>query len=252
MMLRAYLVTVGLEAGLTLLCALPVVLLALWRSRTRRWGLLSLVAALVIVQDAVGGLPRVNGFRHLHWDWQAALLTAAWPLLVAPWIPGLSLESMGVTSSLKPGWFRPSLVALLIAGGVPAVFFLLGSRVRLTSEGWAYLLLMPGLAEEILFRGLFQPVLNRALGRPWRLGGTELGWGLVITAVLFAGSNGLVSVDPRLHPHIVLPAAIAPFMLGLVSGWVRERTDSVWPSVAGHNLSNIVIPFATLLSRSLP
>lgn len=249
--MRAYLATVGLESGLTLLCALPFVLLAVWRSRTRPWGLLALVAALVVLQDAVGNLPRAGGLQHLHWDWQAALLTAAWPLVVARWIPGLSLASMGVASRLNPGWFKPSLVALLIAGGVPAVFFLLGSRVRLTAEGWAYLLVMPGLAEEILFRGLFQPPLNRALGRPWRLGGAELGWGLVITAVLFAGSNGLVAVDSQLHARIVLPAAIAPFMLGLVSGWVRERTGSVWPSVLGHNLSNVVIPLATLFSRPL-
>jgi membrane protease YdiL (CAAX protease family) len=250
--MRAYLVTVGLETGLTLLCALPFVLIALWRSRTREWGLLSLVGALVVVQNAIGDLPRANGFQHLHWGWQAALLTAAWPLLVVRWIPGLSLASMGVTSGLKPGWVKPSLMALLIAGGVPAVFFMLGSRVRLTGEGWAYLVVMPGLAEEVLFRGLFQPLLNHALGRPWRVGGAELGWGLVITAVLFAGSNGLVSIDPQLHARIVLPAAIAPFMLGLVSGWVRERTDSVWPSVFGHNVSNIVIPVATLLSRFVP
>jgi membrane protease YdiL (CAAX protease family) len=159
---------------------------------------------------------------------------------------------MDVTSSLKPGWLKPSLVALLIAGGVPAVFFVLGSRVRLTGEGWAYLLVMPGLAEEILFRGLFQPLLNRALDRPWRFAGAELGWGLMITAVLFAGSNGLVAVDPQLHARIVLPAAITPFMLGLVSGWVRERTGSIWPSVFGHNLSNLVIPSLTLLSQTLP
>jgi membrane protease YdiL (CAAX protease family) len=36
-------------------------------------------------------------------------------------------------------------------------------------------------------------------------------------------------------------------MLGMVSGWARERTNSVWPSVVGHNLSNIVIPVATLV-----
>jgi membrane protease YdiL (CAAX protease family) len=74
----------------------------------------------------------------------------------------------------------------------------------------------------------------------------------VITSVLFAGANGLVVVDNQLHAHIVLLAAIAPFMLGLVSGWVRERTNSIWPSVFGHNLSNIVVPVSTLVSRSIP
>ena len=75
----------------------------------------------------------------------------------------------------------------------------------------------------------------------------EFGWGLIIVAILFAGSNGLVAVDPQLHVRIVLPAAIAPVMLSLVSGWIRERTDSIWLCVLGHNLSNIIIPVASSL-----
>ncbi len=247
--LRTYLVSVGLESGLMLLCALPFVLVALWRSRTRGWGLVVLVGSLVILENAISELPSVSWLQHLHWHWQATILTTAWPLLLASLAPGLSLAFIGVTSRLKPGWVKPAIPALLIAAAVPAAVFIHGSRVNLTGEGWAYLLVMPGLAEELLYRGLYQSLLNRALGRCWKLGGAEFGWGLLITSVLFAGSNGLIAVDSRLHARIVLPAAIAPFIASLVSGWVRERTDSIWPSVVGHNLSNIVIPVATLVAR---
>ena len=131
---------------------------------------------------------------------------------------------------------------------MPAVFFVLGARKKLDAEGWAFLLIMPGLAEELVFRGVYQSLLNRVFGKPWRLANAEFGWGLVITAILFAGFNGLVAVDSQLHARIVLHAAIAPFLMSLVSGWIRERTDSVWPSVFGHNLSNIVIPVASLFA----
>lgn len=251
MPLRTYLVSVSLSAGLRLLCALPFALVALWRSDKRRWGPVLFVGFLVILENAVAELPRMNVFQHLHWSWQAALLTTAGTLLVVSLTRGVSFASIGVTSRLRPGWLKPSLVALLIAAAVPAVVFSLGSRVRLTGEGWAYLLVMPGLAEELLFRGLYQSLLNSALGRCWRLGGAHFGWGLLITSDLFAGANGLVAVDSQMHARIVLPAAIAPFLSSLVSGWVRERTNSVWPSVVGHNLSNIVIPVATLISRSI-
>jgi membrane protease YdiL (CAAX protease family) len=143
---------------------------------------------------------------------------------------------------------KPSIVGLLLALAVPAVFFILGAHKRLDAEGWTFLLIMPGLAEELVFRGVFQSLLNRVFGKPWRLANADFGWGLVISTILFAGSNGLVAVDTQLHARIVLHAAIAPFMMSSVSGWIRERTDSVWPSVFGHNLSNIVIPFASLFT----
>lgn len=248
MQLRGYLIRVGLQSGLTLACALPFVVIAAWRSRTRRWSLLLFVASLVVLDVALTEIPRVDGFRHLHWSWQECILSTAWPFLLIAVVPGISLVSVGITSRFRPGWLKPSIVALLLALAVPAVFFILGARKKLDAEGWAFLLIMPGLAEELVFRGVYQPLLNRVFGKPWRLAGAECGWGLIITAILFAGSNGLVAVDSQLNPRIVLHAAIAPVMLSLVSGWVRERTDSVWPCVFGHNLSNVVIPLASLFT----
>jgi membrane protease YdiL (CAAX protease family) len=245
---RVYLCRVALQAGLILACVLPFVLIAAWRSRTRRWSLLLFVTSLVVLDVALGEIPRVDGFQHLHWSWQECILSTAWPFLLIALVPGISLVSVGVTSRFRPGWLKPSIVGLLLALAVPAVFFILGARKKLDAEGWVFLLIMPGLAEELVFRGVFQSLLNRVFGKPWRLAGAEFGWGLIITAILFAGFNGLVDVDPQLHARLVLHAAIAPFLMSLVSGWVRERTDSVWPSVLGHNLSNIVIPFASLFT----
>jgi len=190
----------------------------------------------------------VDGFQHLHWSWQECLLSAAWPFLLIALIPGITVDSVGVTSRFRPGWLKASTVALLLALAVPAVFFVLGARKKLDAGSWVFLLIMPGLAEELVFRGVFQSLLNRVFGKPWRLANAEFGWGLIITAILFAGSNGMVAVDGQLHAHIVPQAAIAPVLMSFVSGWVRERSDSVWPSVLGHNLSNIVIPFASLFT----
>jgi len=246
--LRSYLCRVALQAGLTLACVLPFVLIAVWHSRSRRWSLLLFVASLVVLGVALAEIPRIDGFQHLHWSWQECIVSAAWPFLLVALVAGISLASIGVTSRFRPGWLKPSIVALLLAMAVPATFFILGARKKLDVEGWVFLLVMPGLAEELVFRGVYQSLLNRVFGKPWRLANAEFGWGLIITASLFTGSNGLVAVDSQLHARIVLHAAIAPFMMSLVSGWVRERTDSVWPSVFGHNLSNIVIPFASLFT----
>lgn len=123
---RGYFFRVALEAGLMLACALPCVLIAAWHSRTRRWGLLLLVASLVVLDVALVEIPRVDGFRHLHWNWQACLLSTAWPFLLIALVPGISLVSIGVTLRFRPGWLKPSIVGLLLALAVPAVFFILG------------------------------------------------------------------------------------------------------------------------------
>jgi uncharacterized protein len=246
--LLSYFAEVGLLTCLMIACALPFGVAAVWQSRARDWRLFSLVGVLLFIQTAVTSLPRINGFAHLHWNWQGCLLSVGWVLLLVRLAPSVSLTSIGVTSRFRRGWLKPSILALLIAVAVPAVFFALGSRVKLTAEGWIYLSIMPGLAEELVFRGVIQSLLNRAFPRSWHLAGASCGWGLVITAVLFAGANGLVAVVAQLHPRIVLHAGIAPLLMSLVSGWVRERSDSIWPSVFGHNLSNLVIPGATICS----
>ena len=241
-----YICRVGIHSGLVIAVAMPVVLVAVWHSAERRWSLLVLTALLVVLHDALVFIPRLSVFEHLHWSWQESLLASIWPCVVTAIISAVSLRSIGVSTRLRPGWLKPSLIALLLAVAVPAVFFLLGARKRLDTEGWVFLSIMPGLAEELVYRGVFQSLLNSAFGKPWALANAQFGWGLIISAILFAGTNGLIEVDSQLHGHVILLAAIAPFLLSLVSGWVRERSDSVWPSVIGHNLSNIVVPFASM------
>ena len=248
MSFAAYIERVVLQAGLTLICTLPFLGIAAWQSRTRRWGLVLFVACLTVLNTALIEIPRMGAFQRLQWSWQESIVSTAWPFLLVALVPGISLASIGVTLRFRPGWLKPSIVAGVVALAVPAVFFALGARKKLDAQGWAFLLLMPGLAEEVVFRGVYQSLLNRVFGKPWRLAGAEFGWGLLITAILFAGSNGLVMVDSQLHARIVLYAAIAPVTLSLVSGWIRERTDSVWLCVFGHNLSNVVIPLATVLT----
>ena len=202
--MSSYFENVGLTTCLIIACALPLVVAGVWQSRARNWRLLSLVGVLVLTQIAVTNLPPINGFGNLHWNWQGAILSVVWVLLLVGLASSVSLSSIGVTSRFRPGWLKPSIVALLIAVAVPAVFFALGARTKLTTEGWIYLSTMPGLAEELVFRGVIQSLLNCVFSPSWRLAGAPCGWGLVITAVLFAGANGLVGMDAQRQPRAVV------------------------------------------------
>lgn len=79
---------------------------------------------------------------------------------------------------------------------------------------WPVLALLPGVAEELLFRGMLQ----RALGNTWRA--------IALSAVLFAAYH----VDPH-HALATLP-------LGLFLAWVAARSDSSLVAIAGHIVNN--------------
>ena len=87
------------------------------------------------------------------------------------------------------------------------------------------------LVEEAVFRGL----LYGWLAGRW---GTVAAW--IVSSVLFAAAH----VEPA-HAILVLP-------LGLWFGWLRRRTDSLWPSLVAHAVNNGVAVVAAALSTSSP
>ena len=89
-------------------------------------------------------------------------------------------------------------------------------------------LVLAPLLEEVIFRGLVQTAFLSVTrrGRRW--------WVVIIAAGIFTGM------------HIGQPWQVLPslFVLGVVLGWLYERTGSLWPSVlvhAGFNAVNVAL-----------
>jgi sodium transport system permease protein len=91
------------------------------------------------------------------------------------------------------------------------------------------LAIVPGVCEEFFFRGVLFGSL-RTVTTPWRT--------IVVAAVLFGLFH--VVAGTVLAPERFLPSAF----LGLVLGWVRMRTGSVWPAMLLHSVHNgLVLAF---------
>lgn len=245
MLLRA-LITAAVVLGVVA----PLVALALWSTRgkgTKKFASVGAAAALIVLDEIVLRAPRLGVFSRMEWNWQGKILEVGLSILA---IVALSMAAEeAAVSRARPNWLRPTLasgVAILLLPLI--VFFAAHARESLTWEGWAFQFTMPGLAEELLFRGVIQGLLNRGLGKPWQLSGARIGWGLLITSVLFAAGH-MVSVTRQLHIEFAFDEAIGPLIGSLITGWLRERVESVWPLTVLHNLSNILIPALTLLFR---
>lgn len=88
------------------------------------------------------------------------------------------------------------------------------------------------LPEEVFYRGFVQPRLGYP--KKWRIFGADVGWEIPVTSAIFALGHFAGEYDPL---------RLGPFFPGLVFGWLRARTGSVYGAVIFHALSNILSAF---------
>jgi membrane protease YdiL (CAAX protease family) len=249
----SFVLRAAFETALMLAVAAPLIAVGLWQarkreSRSRRPRELGLIAALAVfaLDNLVLRVPAIGPFAALAWGWQGKVLELALVIAVVAIAPRLTWRDVGVTAPLGRGWRAPVIVLAAVSVGLPVIFIVaLGARDQLTVEGWLFEATVPGLAEELVFRGVLLTLFDRAFGRPWRIAGAEVGWGGLITAVLFAAMHA-IGVDRAGSVHVEPLLALGPFVGGVFASWARARLDQIAPLIALHNLSNLIIPLASL------
>jgi len=199
--------------------------------------------------------------------WSILAFLVALPLLLTPavWLLGersmLAMLALFFISGLialviavsPMGWqalpalgFRPAHFWTVVLGTVGALLVSVAASQLGEPEGvkqaldvartpsllvasLAVMALLAPLVEEAVFRGL---LYGWVAGR-W---GTTVAW--LASSILFAAAH----VEPT-HALLVLP-------LGLWFGWLRRRTDSLWPSLVAHMVNNgLAVVAATLIDR---
>jgi membrane protease YdiL (CAAX protease family) len=90
--------------------------------------------------------------------------------------------------------------------------------------------LIVALPEEVFYRGYVLGRLDDLFRGRVRLLGAEVGWGLLIQAVLFALGHYLVDLEPQ---------RLAVFFPALAFGWLRLRTGSIAAPVLLHAGANV-------------
>jgi membrane protease YdiL (CAAX protease family) len=160
---------------------------------------------------------------------------------------------------LQPGTSR---VVLPVVGVVAAVLLVDAylSRHAFPVLWWheqLYVTTLPGLEEELFYRGALLGMLGRVFPRTVPLLGTRTSWGGLVGVVLFMLGHNFKFVNTWLLPdaaRLVLQgygwllikqffssAMLFQLALGTLFLWVRERTGSVWAAAAAHCLMNGVL-----------
>jgi uncharacterized protein len=238
-----------IEIALWIALCVPLVLIA--RRDPTKTGprrLLFLAAAVMFLYGTilVGGnifriLPGFEWYHNVTYNWAGKLLVFAFGLVFVALWPGIGWREVGFRWRLNPGSLRPVVLITLASGALfgfmPLLLPSLWGSSEFSLEALLFQLTMPGLEEELFFRGILLVLLNRALGTPWRLWGAQIGWGLVITTLVFGLVHGLYFSWESGFSVNYLPIVVTALM-GFLLGWVRERSGSLIAAIILHNVVN--------------
>ncbi|WP_420243141.1 CPBP family intramembrane glutamic endopeptidase, BDIM_20840 family [Roseiterribacter gracilis] len=218
---------------LTAACAIGVT----QRDRVQ-WRWLVVAAALFVVHEIALDrfllLPR-DPIGTSRWNWTGKALAFLAMLAIAH-LPAFGRLRTGWTLRQSENgrpmtWFAAALVTALIVG--LAIAF---PTRNATSDTLIYQLTMPGLDEELFFRGVFLLALNEAFIGRIRIGGISVGWGGLLSCALFALVHALQFKNGEIA--FAATAFGGTFVPALLLLWFRERTGSLLLPIVLHNFGN--------------
>jgi uncharacterized protein len=222
--------------GVAVIALLPALITA-----ARRVYAACILAALVLFLG-LQALPEAIPGRRLigiESNWAGTLLAASGMLLLAAALvrgAGFSWREFGMTWAQRPGSWRAALIVAICVLIVNYALMSL-SRFRLDSvsfETWLYQATLPGVSEELAFRGVLLALANRVFAARRDVFGASIGSGGLLVTLLFV----LLHISPQTS---TLGLALGVLPAALLYLWLRARTDSLVLPTAVHNLWNLSV-----------
>ena len=207
--------------------------------KEKKWTLLlSFLAFVFALEFVLYKSQFLNPIFGLNLNWSGKLLTTLLGLIIIYFLKRKGHYDFGLTLKQKKGSLRPVLTVFLLIGIIEIiiVYFFYGTY-NSTIEENLYQSLMPGISEEILYRGLYLGILNRIFTKRKLVFGANMGYAALITSIMFGLSHG-ISINENFQVNLNYLPMIVPFVFGLIWVWMRERTGSVLIPILFHNFSN--------------
>lgn len=169
------------------------------------------------------------------WNWTGKIMSLTAMLGVAA-LPIFGFKRVGVT--WRQG-SKPLLVLVVLAAFCAYYLYSAistGDGQPDSIETIAFQWTMPGLDEELFYRGVLLVAMNEAFRARANILGAPIGYGGILTSVLFGLAHGMDYGDGAFSFDMALFLNTGVSSLSLL--WARERTGSILLPILGHNIGN--------------
>lgn len=152
-------------------------------------------------------------------------------------------QDFGLINQYEKGSIRSLTIAFIcVAVFMNGLMYLSDGFKGANLEAILFQATMPGITEELLYRGILLGLFNNFFHKRRTFFGVEMGLGVLITSLLFGLAHGLV-FDRALNFHFDIVTLVFTSLLGFLFAYSKERSGSIIPGVLGHNLINTMGSF---------
>jgi membrane protease YdiL (CAAX protease family) len=215
-----------------------------WFDKRLLLGFGVLFAAYVGLDDVVTGLPSLVHATSVipsNWNWDGKIYSLLLSVVV---ILAFRIDRTAVGLTLRQDKLKSSLLAVFLLTLLSFSLGFLFKPAPPNLETVAFQALMPGLAEEIAYRGI-APALLLGLIRS-KPASDDVSWAaILITGIAFGIWHGIGYSHSKLSFDAM--SALFPLIGGVAYGWLRFRSGSLLLPVVAHGLGNTVFYLPSVL-----
>ena len=182
----------------------------------------------------------VRVFEGQSWNWTGKLAEIILALLFVS-TTLITKKEAGLTFRVRHIKEVAGLITILLFATFAIQYFLGGTAASKGTETFLFQLLMPGIAEELVFRGILLGLLNKAYNKHVMIWQTPLGWGVLITSVLFGLVHSFNFGNHTVDFNILY--FVSSCFMGLFFAFIKEKSQSLLPGVVCHNLFNLIVTY---------
>lgn len=102
----------------------------------------------------------------------------------------LTFNEIGLTLQQKKGSLLPASIVTLVLAGWAILVGISSPKGDFDASTLIYLVIMPALNEELVYRGCLLEILNKFMPGKFNFLGAWSGWGAIITSILFSLLHG--------------------------------------------------------------
>lgn len=107
-------------------------------------------------------------------------------------------------------------------------------------ETFVFQATLPGLTEEIAFRGIQLWMLDKVFPAKWNFKGIKFGWGFIIVTVLFGLAHGMALTADYEFKFDLVTIIYLTLISSLSLGLLRKFSGNLIYPIVGHNVINIL------------